>query len=53
MQDFEKKGKLGADDGDNVANLKRDGSFDDDKEGRVGSSADKDDDEDIQDVLAA
>jgi hypothetical protein len=53
MQDFEKKRKPGAGDSDNVANLRRDESFDDDG-GRAGSSDDEEDDEqDTQDVLDA
>lgn len=49
-QDFEKKRKPRAGDDDNVANLKRDGSFGDEDEGRAGSSDDEDFDE--QDVEA-
>jgi hypothetical protein len=52
-QDFEKKRKPGAGDSDTVANLKRDGSFEEGgEEGRAGSSDDDEDDEqDTQDVL--
>lgn len=55
-QDFEKKRKPGAGDSDNVANLKRDGSFDeDDRDARAGSSDDdeEDDEQDSQDVMDA
>lgn len=50
-QDFEKKRKLGAGDSDNVSNMKRDGSFDEDE--RAGSSDDEDDEQETQDVLDA
>ena len=53
-QDFEKKRKPGAGDSDSVANLKRDGNFEGDEDGRAGSSDDDEDDEqDTQDVLDA
>jgi len=54
-QDFEKKRKPGAGDSDNVANMKRDGSFDDgDEDGRGGSSDDDEyDEQDSQDVMDA
>jgi hypothetical protein len=52
-QDFEKKRKPGAGDSDNVANLKRDGSFDEDEEARAGSSDDDYDEQDSQDVMDA
>ena len=51
-QDFEKKRKPGAGDGDNVASMKRDGSFDD-VDGKAGSSDDEDDEEDTEAVLDA
>ena len=50
-QDFVKKRKPGAGDGDKATNLK-DGSFDD-EDGRAGSSDDEDDDDDTHDVLDA
>jgi hypothetical protein len=51
-QDFEKKRKPGAGDSDNVQNLRRDGSLDED--GRGGSSDEDDDSEQIeQDILDA
>lgn len=51
-QDFEKKRKPGAGDSDNVQNLRRDGSLDED--GRGGSSDEDDDPEQIeQDILDA
>jgi hypothetical protein len=48
-QDFEKKRKPGAGDSDNVANLKKDGSFDEDDGGQGGSSDDDEDDDDPAD----
>ena len=52
-QDFEKKRKPGAADGDSAANLKRDGSFDDEDGKVVSSDDDEDDDEDTREVLNA
>ncbi|CZT11722.1 related to SYG1 protein [Rhynchosporium graminicola] len=53
-QDFEKKRKPGAGDGDNLVNRQRDGDEEDDggREGEYGSSED-DDEDDAQDIVDA